>query len=152
MNAPRIIKNIPAGTYYVGDPCYVFNNSGKADSWAKILEISDCYDTPHIEFKDKPVIAFHTKFGDGTYNGFSVDSGLIGIVDISLIEEGTAFFNDSFDRQKHTVTFDKPFDFEWKDGDFYIGNQITIYTSDDENEDHDDYELYDEDDYEYDGE
>jgi hypothetical protein len=148
MNSPRIVKNIPAGTYYIGDPCYVFN----ADSWAKIIEINDCFDIPHIEFKDKPVIAFGTKSGDGVYNGFCVDSGLIGIVDISLIEEGSAFFNDSFDRQKHTITFDKPFDFEWNNGDFYIGNQITIYTSDDEDEDYDDYELYDEDDYEYDGE
>ena len=150
MNAPRIIKKIPAGTYYIGDPCYVFNNSGKADSWEKIIEISDCFDIPHIEFKDKPVIAFGTKFGDGSYNGFSVDSGLIGIVDISLIEEGSAFFNESFNRDKHTITFDKPFDFEWDDGDFHIGGRISIYTNDDY--DHDDYELYDEDDYEYDGE
>ena len=141
MNA--FIKNIPAGTYYVGDPCYVFNNNGEADSWAKILEISDCFDTPHIEFKDKLIIAFGTKSGDGVYNGFAVDSGLIGIVDISLIEEGSAFFNDSFDRQKHTVTFDKPFDFEWIEGDFYIGNQIAIYTNDDN-------EYYDYDYYDYD--
>ena len=155
MNSPRIIKNIPAGTYYVGDPCYVFNNSGKADSWMKIIEISDCFDIPHIEFKDKPVIAFGTsdeshfvKFGDGVYNGFCVDSGLIGIVDISLIEEGSAFFNESFDRDKHTVTFDKPFDFEWDNGDFHnevqlaaIGGRISIYTNDEE--EYDDHYEYD---------
>ena len=126
MNAPRIIKNIPAGTYYIGDPCYVFN----ADSRSKIAKLNDCFDIPHIEYKGKPVIAFGTKFGDGTYNGFSVDSCLIGIVDISLIEEGSTFFNDSFDRQKHIVTFFKPFDFEYDDGDFHIGNQIHIYTND----------------------
>jgi hypothetical protein len=126
MNAPRIIKNIPPGTYYVGDPCYVFNNnSGSRD---KISEISDCFDIPHIEFKGKPIIAFGTKFGDGTYNGFSVDSGLIGIVDISLIEEGSTFFKEKFNRRKHIVTFDKPFDFEWDDGNFHIGQQIHIYT------------------------
>ena len=124
MNSPRIVKNIPAGTYYVGDPCYVFN----ADSRSKIIELNDCFNIPNIEFKGKPVIAFATKFGDGTYNGFSVDSGLIGIVDISLIEEGTTFFNESFDRRKHTVTFHKPFDFEWDNGDFHIGQQIHIYT------------------------
>ena len=132
MKSPRVIKNIPAGTYYVGDPCYVFNNSDKADSWSKIIEISDCFDIPNIEFKGKPVIAFGTKFGDGTYSdGFSVDSGLIGIVDISLIEEGSTFFNNSFDREKHLVSFDKPFDFEWNDGDFHIGGRISIYTNDD---------------------
>ena len=124
MNAPRIVKNIPAGTYYVGDPCYVFGR----DSRLKISEINKCFDIPNIEYKDKPVIAFRTKFGDGTYNGFSVDSGLIGIVDISLIEEDSTFFNESFDRQKHIVTFDKPFDFEWNNGDFHIGQQIHIYT------------------------
>ena len=129
MNA--LIKNIPAGTYDVGDPSYVFND----DSWAKILEISNCFNTPHIEFKDKPIIAFGTKSGEGVYNGFCVDSGLIGIVDISLIEEGTAFFNENFNRQKHTVTFFKPFDFEYDDGDFHIGQQIHIYTNDDDYED-----------------
>ncbi len=138
MNAPRIIKNIPAGTYYVGDPCYVFNNSGKADSWSKIIEISDCFDIPHIEFKGKPIIAFGTKFGDGMYNGFCVDSGLIGIVDISLIEEGSTFFNDSFNRDKHTITFDKPFDFECDDGNFHIGGKISIYTNDEYDEDFED--------------
>ena len=151
MNAPRIIKNIPAGYYYVGDPCYVFNNNGNADSWEKIIEISDCFDIPQIEFNGKQIIAFGTKFGDGTYNGFSVDSGLIGIVDIRLIEEGSAFFNESFDRAKHLVSFDEPFDFEWDDGNFHIGGRISIYTNDDDDYDHDDYELYDEDDYEYDG-
>ena len=149
MNAPQIIKNIPAGTYYVGDPCYAFNNNGKADSWSKIIEISDCFDIPQIEFKDKPVIAFGTKFGDGTYNGFSVDSGLIGIVDISLIEEGSAFFNDSFDREKHLVTFDKPFDFEYDDGNFHIGGKISIYTNDEYDEDFED-EYENDDGYEYD--
>ena len=71
MNA--FIPNIPAGTYYVGDPCCVFHN----DSWAKILELSDCFEIPNVEYKDKLIIAFGTKSGDGVYNGFSVDSGLI---------------------------------------------------------------------------
>ena len=80
MNAPRIIKNIPAGTYYIGDPCYVFGR----DSWLKLIELTDCFEIPNVEFQDKPVIAFGTKSGDGVYNGFCVDSGLIGIVDIRL--------------------------------------------------------------------
>ena len=124
MNAPITVKNIPAGTYYVGDPGYIFGRDG----WKKLIEINDCFEIPNVEYKDKPVIAFPTKSGDGVYNGFRVDSGLIGIVDISLIEEGSAFFNEDFERQKHTVTFFKPFDFEWDNGDFHIGNQIHIYT------------------------
>ena len=142
MNA--FIPNIPAGTYYVGDPCYVFNNTGKNDSWSKIIELSDCFDIPYFEYKDKLIIAFGTKSGDGVYNGFSVDSGLIGIVDIGLIEEGSAFFNESFDRQKHLVTFDKPFDFEWDNGDFHIGQQISIYTNDDFDDQYDDDDYEDE--------
>ena len=124
MNAPRIVKNIPAGTYYIGDPCYVFGR----DSWNKLIELTDCFEIPNVEYKDKPVIAFETNSGDGKYNGFCVDSGLIGIVDISLIEEGSTFFNENFNRRKHTVTFFKPFDFEWDNGDFHIGQQIHIYT------------------------
>ena len=124
MNAPITIKNIPAGTYYIGDPGYIFGR----DSWRKLIELTDCFEIPNVEYKDKPVIAFPTKSGDAVYNGFRVDSGLIGIVDISLIEEGSTFFNENFNRRKHTVTFHKPFDFEWDNGDFHIGQQIHIYT------------------------
>ena len=124
MNSPRIVKNIPAGTYYIGDPGHVFGR----ESWKKLIEITDCFEIPNVEYKDKPVIAFETNSGDASYNGFNVDSGLIGIVDISLIEEDSTFFNENFNRQKHTVTFFKPFDFEWDNGDFHIGNQIHIYT------------------------
>ena len=73
MNAPITVKNITAGTYYIGDPGYIFGR----DSWRKLIELTDCFEIPNVEYKDKPVIAFPTKSGDAVYNGFRVDSGLI---------------------------------------------------------------------------
>ena len=42
------IDPIPAGVYYIGDPCYPFSTG---DGWDEILEESDYFDKPMIMYK-----------------------------------------------------------------------------------------------------
>jgi hypothetical protein len=85
---------LPAGKYFIGDPCYVFPNDGPmSDKWQELLEAGDYFETCEISIDDGKikVWAGMTVFGDGTYLGsngksFPVDSGLIGIVPMETVE------------------------------------------------------------------
>lgn len=132
---------LPAGTYYVGDLCYVLDEDNGWD-WDALLD-----DTGYLGFQDadgNPIplhkrpttftfngvtfFSSSTKFGDGSYldnlgREYPVDSGGIGCVPVSAI-------GGSFDPQLgHAVTFDEPFECHGCDQDGYIriGN-LTIDT------------------------
>jgi hypothetical protein len=82
---------VPAGTYYLGDPCYALQGTQKA--WMKILNSSDHFKKPY-KVGRKIAIAFSTAFGDGEYydqfnNKYPVDAGMIGVVPISLSTKET---------------------------------------------------------------
>ena len=87
---------VPAGRYFLGDPCYTV----PAEYWGPLLEASDFLSRPGTIYVDGTpitVVAFETAYGDGLFigsNGFSyaVDSGTIGLVPY-LLGEGTAFRN-----------------------------------------------------------
>jgi len=81
MRTSQGIK-IPAGTYFVGDPCYSFDKK-----WAAILEQTDFFEKPvALDESGKPfAVAFSTAYGDGTYldrdgRRYIVDAGLLGLV------------------------------------------------------------------------
>lgn len=84
---------LPAGTYYIGDPCYVFPNKGPdSEKWDELLEQCDYFtNTCYGEIPNIKVWTKHTPFGDGSYGSnyenkqFFVDSGLIGIVPIETV-------------------------------------------------------------------
>ena len=74
---------VPAGKYYVGDPCYAFN-----EGWIPLLESCDYFDRPAAA---NGVVAFSTAYGDGVYHDgdgrrYMVDAGLIGIVPVDVAE------------------------------------------------------------------
>ena len=126
---------LPAGTYFVGDPCYAFAHA--TNSWDKVITASGCFDKNVIEFEGKPVAGFGTMYGDGTYNGFSVDAGLIGCVHADLIEEGSTFRESPECGQ--LVEFKEPFTVQaYSNGDIRIGN-ITVETGHDYEEEDEDY-------------
>ena len=97
----------PAGTYYVGDPCYCFNR----DTWLLLGNQTDWFHkTPIGKLGKVPMLAFGTAYGDGEYpdnagRRYPVDSGLIGLVPEALID---ADYSDC----GHLIVFDKPFDCE----------------------------------------
>tara|TARA_Y100000310_G_C20704127_1_gene833266 strand:+ start:11228 stop:11617 length:390 start_codon:yes stop_codon:yes gene_type:complete len=81
------------GTYYVGDLCYVFSN----DEWDEVIATTFGSDGTMLEgefkLKDGRTFAmYRTAYGDGTYDGCSVDSGTIGCIlydDIVLTDNCT---------------------------------------------------------------
>ena len=82
---------MPAGTYYIGDLCYVLN-----DRWDEVcdLVLADHFCRDGIfTLKDGTRFAmFTTKYGDGEYldqdgNSYTVDSGSIGCVMLMDISE-----------------------------------------------------------------
>lgn len=77
-----------AGVYIIGDPCY---NVEEHNKWAELLG-DDYFDKGFGVLEGETVYAFKTLFGDGTYFDvdsfdYGVDSGLIGIMPLSLVKK-----------------------------------------------------------------
>lgn len=132
---------LPAGTYYIGDLCYVMH--GEWDEFCGITITKDTCLDGEFKLADGRVFAtYGTKWGDGEYpasNGASlcVDAGLIGCIRVEDISE-----EDLPNVSLGTVVeFDAPFHTGAHDGVIEFGH-ITVDTD----------PAYDEDDYDYDEE
>lgn len=85
---------MPAGTYYVGDLCYVMH-----EEWDEVCELffagRNDYGCNQGKFKLKDgreFVSFNTRYGDGCYsdqncNNYGVDAGLIGCIKVADIRE-----------------------------------------------------------------
>lgn len=103
---------VPAGTYFVGDPCYAVPKK----DWMPLLEQTnffDCYKegkgSPVGDVRELFVLGFSTKWGDGTYTDeqgrvYGVDAGMIGLVDARLIDP-----EDNSVHGGHIITFERDF-------------------------------------------
>ena len=116
------MKKLPAGEYYVGDPCYCFEGS-----WSAVLAATDFFKNETVSFNGGFVAATNTAYGDGTYDGsdgnsYPVDAGLIGVVSVSLYEET----DPPFGMQR--VIFGEDFTVSSEDGVIKIGD-ILINTN-----------------------
>lgn len=119
---------LPAGTYYIGDPCYVIHDWGSfCDVWFENTNSVFDYDGHDL-------CAFYTKYGDGSYEAsdgsmLGVDAGMIGAVPAVLMTTG------DFDMGTE-VHFDKPFTCRREgNGKLHFGD-FTVMTGDDD-EDYD---------------
>jgi hypothetical protein len=147
---------MPAGEYWIGDPCYIFPDKGPMeDKWDELLDEVDFSKTSYGELDDGKikVWAAPTAHGSGVYltsnnkmiyvdNGLN-GAGLIGIVPLKTIE----YLNRTdiiLDKLGLFIEFKWSFEVMSKNGFFRFGN-IAIDT-----ENYDD-SLYDEE-YEYDDE
>ena len=130
---------LPAGTYYIGDPCYVFG-----DRWGDFLDsirspVTDRFigpagivpdGSPPVDSPDDLLraIVFSTRYGDGSFRSnrgavYPVDAGLLGAVPVDM-PDGTPEPSDV------TVeTFDKDFvcGFDSRSGKVRFGH-IVIQT------------------------
>lgn len=75
---------VPAGKYILGDPCYYIQD----DDWSPLLESCDYFNQPIGQIGGFNVLAFGTKYGDGSYldqhkNEYGVDAGIIGLVPLA---------------------------------------------------------------------
>lgn len=149
---------LPAGKYYIGDPCYAVPNDGpKSVLWGDICDEmfggGGMTGGPNQSVSNIPGVLFwaeSTAYGDGTYFAdgyeFPVDSGLLGIMPWSTVE----FFNRadfSATDSGAVIEFDEPFEIEFRDGRFKI-NHTVIDTGYDEDLDDGGYDDDVDDDYE----
>ena len=124
-----------AGIYYIGDPCYLFDQS-----WQKILnETNYLEDGKHIIFRET-VFCGSTAYGDGCYKdnlgrGYGVDAGLIGILPVSLLDIDKKVSQEEVKNSDymHIVEMKEDFDCNVHEGIFRFGD-IKINTRDDSDE------------------
>lgn len=119
------MHKLPAGKYFIGDPCYVFTDA----DWDALLEALDSFESDDIQHHNGfELWAFGTAFGDGVYtdqNGieYPVDSGLLGIVPLEMIT------NPEGQEHGTVIEFQKPVAVDHENGTFWFG-QICIKTND----------------------
>ena len=114
---------MPAGTYYVGDLCYVMH-----DDWDDACELfflgrdDMLCNEGKLTFKDgRQFVSFDTMYGDGIYYdtkrlySFCVDAGLIGCIRVEDIRE-------ELPEDAVIVTFDHDFKCSSKDGVLTFGH------------------------------
>lgn len=81
---------IPAGKYYLGDPCYSVPNN----EWDDLLDTCQTFQEPVGMLRDgTKIYALPTAYGNGTYEdsdgfGYGVDTGLIGLVSVGIKLDG----------------------------------------------------------------
>jgi len=83
------MKRMPAGKYYLGDPCYVI----EGERWNEFLGEFWVLSPGIFTFDNFECCAFYTKWGDGCYRSseghlLGVDAGMIGIIPMEIITNG----------------------------------------------------------------
>lgn len=119
----------PAGTYYIGDPCYAV----KDENWSSLIDSTGCFglhdrleelysnwDDGTFVYNGKKCFASGTSYGDGTYydremREYGVDAGLLSIMPLDVCD------GDSMNGG-NIVEFVKDFEVREEDGIFYFGN------------------------------
>ncbi len=136
---------LPPGEYWVGDPCYVIDDS----QWAAFRKSID-RQSGHSQHPGHQSAVFTTRYGDGNYpddrrRHYSVDSGQIGAVPRELAAKCTK----GADRKHYTdlgnfITSKQPLDCSADEEGHLRFGEITIYTGDlPEDEDEDDEGYWD---------
>jgi hypothetical protein len=117
---------MPAGSYYIGDLCYVMENEWDdvCDLLFKNRNDSGCNEGKFKLLDGREFICFNTFYGDGTYfDGlyeFGVDSGSIGCIKVEDIKH-------EIPQDAVIIHFDKDFACLTEEGVMYFGH-ITIDT------------------------
>lgn len=139
LNNPQVYME--PGAYYIGDLCYVLNNS-----WDEFCELTirdnECL-SGGFRFADgREFVSFTTKYGDGTYTdkeGFKypVDAGLIGCVRVEDMDINIDKVGDS----GQIRVFTKPFVCERVDDILYFGKVAIDLDPCDVEEDEEEYDY-----------
>ena len=98
---------VEKGKYYLGDPCYVFNDT----DWDTLLDSCNVFENPIGIVRGYEILAFGTKYGDGEYIDnygtlYPVDAGLIGLVPFDLIKKNYS--------EEKLESFGNVVEFKWK--------------------------------------
>lgn len=87
------VGKMPAGKYYLGDPCYVIHD----ELWPEFcnqIDDSRIRNGDIITFQNHPVFVTSTNYGDGVYqdqllNFYGVDAGIIALVPLEICKKRT---------------------------------------------------------------
>lgn len=133
-----MITTLPAGKYYIGDPCYAFD-----DSWGDVLKETDFFYAEPCTIGTSRLAAGSTAYGDGEYydqenTAYPVDAGLIGALPINLLKRDGKLNPKKIkeDNLGRVVEFKEPFMVEINNGFFRFGH-IEIDTRYDSNKNDD---------------
>lgn len=115
---------MPAGQYWVGDPCYAVPN----ERWQKWLEAADYENAVRFllaELDGHPVLGIGTAYGDGLYTDdqgrdYPVDAGLIGVVPVEVARPDVTGM--------HLVDFEDDFECRYDDGTIVLGLLVVVDT------------------------
>lgn len=133
---------MPAGEYFVGDPCYAVPD----EKWSDWLD--DAYggrdgntvDVLLAEVDGRPVLGISTAYGDGVYwasdgCSYPVDSGLLGLVPVEVAEK-----EEPFGMQRRTFSRSLACDrfLAYGHGVVNLG-EIQIHTADEPDEPEEEY-------------
>lgn len=130
------------GTYYIGDPCYIFD-----ESWNRLLDEHDYFiDDDRIYNVDGHLCCMgNTAYGDGTYydtfnRQYCVDSGMLGILPIECLNIDNKKTVDYINKSDymHIVEFVSDFECDIIDGIFVFDNIVINTNIEDEYYDEDD--------------
>lgn len=138
------MTKLEAGTYYVGDLCYVLSE----DDYDEIVCTFQYNDGEVYTINGFTFAWAHTAYGDGCYtdsegNHYPVDAGLIGILRVDdhpeflqeLLAHNASLKEDGWEWKRNLFTFNEEFFIEFSDGVFNINGNI-IHTDDSEDEEY----------------
>jgi hypothetical protein len=122
---------VPAGTYFVGDPCYVINHSDSQmdQIWSDFCDHKWSVDGP---FEKNGIILWgeSTLYGDGVYeNEFFVDSGLIGVASVAHLSDEDI---KKLEKIGRVVTFTEEVVVSFESDGTIKVNDISIFTGDED--------------------
>lgn len=111
----QLATAVPAGTYFLGDPCYALGHRWEevcALHWADDTTCNDGSCKAFYDLDGYRCVEFHTMRGDGAYSDqfghyYGVDSGTLGLVPVELIDWDHSP-REFLDRCGQIVTFDEP--------------------------------------------
>jgi hypothetical protein len=125
-------RTMPAGQYFVGDPCYACPDS----KWDGVLESTKYFSEPLQFINDLPTFCYPTWHGDGKYEDeFCVDSGTFGIIPMAVIRQWNKGCKPKESRLKtfarcgRVITFEKDFVASLRQGKFVFGSEVSVDTN-----------------------
>ena len=135
-----------AGTYYVGDLCYVI----AAKDWDEVCRLTtsnnECIQGEFTLADGRRFAMFNTKWGDGTYfdsmrmNEYSVDSGTIGCILLDDVKDSIAATYDNIEELGAIIEFEEDFETYNNDGLIVFGDVIINTDPDEFYDEEDEYE------------
>lgn len=122
---------LPKGTYYIGDPCYITKGDPGYHWYEKLLDMHYNHNDQTGVYNVDNVMLFmqNTAEGDGAFDGFYVDSGLICIMKIDgLLNDPRFNFKNMSIKGTTFAAFPEDFEVSYEEGTFQVGPSITIHT------------------------